>query len=142
MFKVVGFDSKEHVFNFTKNKNRKRRGNKSSYHLSARGLVKALYPTFSLYEEVTLPGSKKTGRPSLLFADFFLPELMLVIEVHGEQHYKYISFFHKNKMDFLIAKQRDVDKIEWCQLNGIKIVILPYNEQKQWKNLIQQQVSQ
>lgn len=142
MFKVIGFDSKEHKFNFTKNRHRKYHTNKSSYHKLARELIKELYPSSSLYEEVTLPGSKKLGRPSLLFADFFLPELMLMVEVHGEQHYKYLSFFHKDKMDFLIAKQRDVDKIEWCQLNGIKIIILPYNEQKQWKSLIQQQGSQ
>lgn len=138
MFRVTGLDGKEHKFNYAKNKSRNFRSKKSSYHKQARELIKENWPTYSLYEEVTLPGSKRLGRSSLLYADFFLPELMLVIEVHGQQHYEYSPFFHKNKMDFVLAKQRDSDKIEWCRLNEIKIVTLPYNERSEWKNLIQQ----
>jgi hypothetical protein len=136
MYRVVGFDNKQHKFNFSKNKHRSGHKNKSSLHLEARQIIKELYPSYSLYEEVTLPGSKKLGRQSLLYADFFIPDLMLIVEVHGQQHYSYSSFFHKDAMDFLKSKQRDKDKIEWCDLNDIQIVILPYNERKEWKNLI------
>ena len=45
-------------------------------------------------------------------------------------------------MDFVNAKRRDLDKIEWCNLNNITIVVLPSNEEKQWKHLIQQSTSQ
>lgn len=138
MFRVTGLDGKEYRFNYSKNKHRNFRSNKSSYHKQAKKLIKDNWPSYALYEEVTLPGSKRLGRNSLLYADFFLPELMLMIEVHGQQHYKYCSFFHKNRMDFIRSKKRDADKIEWCHLNEIKIVTLPYNKRLEWKNLIQQ----
>lgn len=136
MNRVTGLDGKEYKFNFTKYRNRKFRNNKSSYHLQARDIIKEIWPTSSLYEEITLPGSKRLGRGSLLYADFFLPELMLVVEVHGKQHYEYSPFFHKDKMDFALAKQRDRDKIEWCGLNDIKVAVLPYNEREQWKTIL------
>ena len=142
MFRVVGFDDKEHKFNYAKNRVRKFLKNKSSLHVLARELVEELFPGLSVYEEVTLPGSKKLGRSSLLYADFFIPDSMLVIEVHGRQHYEYCSFFHKDKIDFINAKKRDADKIEWCEMNDIKIAVLPFNEKYKWKNLIQQAMSQ
>jgi hypothetical protein len=142
MFRVVGFDDKEHKFNYAKNRVRKFLKNKSSLHVLARELIEELFPGLSVYEEVTLPGSKKLGRSSLLYADFFIPDSMLVIEVHGRQHYEYCSFFHKDKIDFINAKKRDADKIEWCEMNDIKIAVLPFNEKYKWKNLIQQAMSQ
>ena len=140
--KVVGFDNKENKYNFRKNKKRRYQENKSSLHSKTRELLKELFPRLSIYEEVTLPGSKRVGRSSLLYADFFIPELMLIVEVHGKQHYEYCSFFHKDVMDFLKSKKRDSDKSDWCLMNDIKIVTLPYNEEKQWKNLIQQVANQ
>ena len=119
MIRVVGFDNKEHKFNFSKNKKRRYQDNKSSLHEKARSIIKEIFPTLSVYEEVTLPGSKRSGRASLLYADFFLPEIMLIVEVHGKQHYEYCSFFHKDKMDFLKSKKRDIDKIESVAKNII-----------------------
>lgn len=142
MIKVTGFDNKQHSFNFSKNKKRRYQEDKSSLHEKARKIIKDLFPRASVYEEVTLPGSKKIGRPSFLYADFFIPEMMLVIETHGKQHYEYCSFFHKNKIDFLKSRKRDREKIEWCNMNNIKIVVLPYDQEQEWKNLIQQIVSQ
>mgnify|MGYP001410317700 CR=1 FL=1 len=138
MMRVVGFDGRDHKFNFTKNRFRKSRSNKSSYHIQARKLLSDYFSQYSIYEEVTLPGSKRPARKSLLYADFFIPEVMLIVEVHGEQHYKFCSFFHKSKADFFKSQKRDKDKIEWCRLNDIDILILPYSEQEQWKMMISQ----
>jgi hypothetical protein len=142
MFRVTGFDNKQHLFNYAKNRVRKFLKNKSSLHTLARDIIKEMFPGLSIYEEVTLPGSKRLGRSSLLYADFFIPDAMLVIEVHGRQHYQYCSFFHKDKIDFVNAKKRDTDKIEWCEMNNINIVVLPFNEKDTWKNLIQQAMNQ
>jgi len=142
MFRVIGFDNKQHLFNYAKNRVRKFLKNKSSLHTLARDIIKEMFPGLAIYEEVTLPGSKRLGRSSLLYADFFIPDAMLVIEVHGRQHYQYCSFFHKDKIDFVNAKKRDTDKIEWCEMNNIKIVALPFNEKDTWKNLIQQVMNQ
>lgn len=142
MFRVIGFDNKEYKFNYAKNKVRKFLENKSSLHVLAREIIQELFPNMSVYEEVTLPGSNKFGRSSLLYADFFIPDVMLIVETHGKQHYEYCSFFHNTKLDFVNAKKRDADKIEWCHMNDIKIAILPFNEKYKWKTLIQQAVNQ
>jgi len=142
MFRVLGFDKKEHLFNYSKNKSRKFTENKSTLHKVAREIISELFPGMSLYEEVTLPGSKRFGRKSMLYADFFIPDAMLIIETHGRQHYEYCSFFHNDVMDFVSAKKRDADKIEWCEMNDIKIAVLPYNRKKEWKNLILQAMNQ
>jgi hypothetical protein len=138
MIYVTGFDGKDHKFNYSKNKSRRSRSNKSSYHKEARLLISSYFNNYSIYEEVTLPGSKKVSRNSLLYADFYIPEVALIVEVHGEQHYTYSHFFHKNKYNFFKSKNRDRDKIEWCELNDIDILILPYNERDKWKSMIMQ----
>lgn len=136
MFSVTGLDGKEYKFNYSKNKSRKHHSSKSSLHKHARDLIQELFPSYSVYEEVTLPGSKRLGRSSLLYADFFIPSLMLIIEVHGKQHYEYCQHFHGDKMGFVKAKRRDSDKAEWCEINDFSLIVLPYNERKEWKNLI------
>lgn len=133
MRRAIGFDGKDYLFNFSKNKARKDRGGKSSYHSEARILIKEEYPIHSLYEEVTLPGSKRSAIAGLLYADFFIPDLNLIIETHGEQHYKYIPFFHKSKAHFLLSVKRDRDKEEWCRINNITLLVLPYNKRDEWK---------
>jgi hypothetical protein len=132
---VVGFDGKLHKFNYLKNKSRKHRSGKSSLHISARELLVEIFPNQRFYEEVTLPGSKKNGK-GLLYADFFLPNKMIIVEVHGKQHYEYTSLFHKSKLDFLKYKNRDKIKKEWCDLNNIMYIELKYNERELWKSQI------
>lgn len=110
---------------------------KSSLHMRARTLLKQMFPCDKVLEEVTLPGSRKSG--SVLYADFLLPSKRIMVEVQGEQHYKFTDFFHKDKMGFLKAKMRDRDKVEWCDLNSIQLVELPYNEtDDDWREKIEQ----
>lgn len=124
---VSGFDGKKYKINFI-GKTCNKTENRSNLHVKARNLLKELFPFDRLFEEVMLPGSRG------LFADFFLPTRRLIVEVHGQQHYEYTNFFYKTKMDFVHAKQRDKNKIAWCELNSIDIIILPYNEsEEQWK---------
>jgi hypothetical protein len=134
--KVVGFDGREHNWNYSKYYNRKARSGKSKPHKKALLLVKSLYPQYTIYEEVTLPGSRTNGRRSLLFADLFLPSLPMIVEVHGKQHYEYIPHFHGDKMGFVNAKRRDKDKVEWCGLNDITIAVLPYDKEEEWEMII------
>ena len=128
--KVMGLDNKEYTFNYTKFHLRSERGGKSSLHNEARELLKEMLVGYSIYEEVTLPGCKT------LYADFFVPQIKLVVEVHGEQHYNHIPFFHKTKADFFLGKKRDKNKIEFCRLNEFPIAVLPYNEKDRWNQII------
>ena len=127
---VVGLDGEEYKFNYSKYKNRSNRDGKSNLHLECRELLRSLLKGYSIYEEVTLPGCKT------LYADFFVPDISLIVEVHGQQHYEYTPFFHKSKADFLIGKKRDKDKILFCELNEISIAILPYNEKEKWNQIV------
>lgn len=104
----------------------------SSLHLKAYDLVRKIYPSEALIEEITIPltGIKK------VYGDIFITRINKLIEVHGEQHYKYISFFYTSKADFLRAQKRDRDKEEWCDINGIEYVELPFNKIDEWEDRI------
>lgn len=133
--KVTGFDGREHALTFKRFRGNSRRDNKSCHHIRARELLSELFPYQRIYEEVTLPGSK-TISTGLLYADFLIPNKYIIVEVHGKQHYEYCSHFHKTKADFMKSRKRDKKKIEWCELNDFTIIVLPYNKEDQWKNLI------
>jgi len=99
---------------------------KSQYHELARLLLKQTYPTTPILEEVSIP----VRQFQTLYLDFYIPLHQMAIEVHGEQHFTYIRHFHGNYMGYLKQKTRDNNKIEWCKLNNINLVVLKYNEDK------------
>lgn len=106
---------------------------KSSFHLIAREALKKQYPTLQILEEVTVPLRKS----EVVYLDFYIPLLKKAIEVHGEQHYKFIPFYHSNQLGFLKSQKRDREKKEWCELNGIRYVELPYSESvEEWTERI------
>jgi hypothetical protein len=137
--KVIGINGKEYVWNLSKydvkaNNTRKR----SKYHLRARSLLKEIYHSYRILEEVKLPGSTATHRKGVLYLDFYIPQIKKAFEVHGQQHYDFSPFFHKSKADFVLSQAKDEDKIEWCRLNDIDIVILKYSDNdQQWRYQIE-----
>lgn len=127
--KVNGFDGR--IYNLQLNK--KTRGKCSDLHKRARFLIKEIFPLELVFEEITLPGSK-THSNSLLYLDFLLPSKAIGIEVQGQQHIEYTPFFHGNKQSFGKSQNRDNVKEEWCELNNIILIQLPYNESnEEWK---------
>jgi len=137
--KVIGLNGKEYAWNLNgysvaANDERKR----SKYHLRARKILKELFHSYRILEEVKLPGSTPKHRKGVLYLDFYIPQIMLAIEVHGKQHYEYTPFFHKTKADFILAKSKDEDKIEWCELNNIDLITLKYSDNdEQWRQQIE-----
>jgi hypothetical protein len=113
---------------------------RSSLHLRARQILKKLFPKDIILEEISLPGSSK-GSTGTLRLDFLIETYKLAIEVHGEQHYKFNSHFFKDKHQFLLALKRDSVKMEWCEMNEISLVELPYSENdNEWKRRIRESV--
>jgi hypothetical protein len=107
--------------------------NKSALHLLARDLVHKCFPTMQILEEVPIP----LRRSETLYLDFYIPLLKRTIEVHGEQHYKFVPFYHNNLLGFVKHKKRDQEKQEWCDTNGITYIELPFNENEEsWSNRI------
>ena len=105
---------------------------RSKYHLEARKLLHEIHPTLQILEEVGI--QIRSG--NTLYLDFFLPLIKKCVEVHGEQHYKFIPFFHTDKIGFLRQLGRDRDKEEWCNINNIDMVVLKYDEIEHWKEQI------
>ena len=105
---------------------------RSSLHLGAREILKKRFPTQQILEEVPVP----IKRGKTLFLDFYLPLRKIAIEVHGEQHYKRSTLYHSSAQDFLNQKSNDRMKEEWCELNGITHIVLPFDEIDNWGEMI------
>lgn len=133
---VTGLNGKEYKWNVSGYgvSRENDRINRSSYHLKARKVIAEVFNSYRILEEVKLPGSTQTYKMSALFIDFYIPNLEIAVEVHGEQHYKYIPFFHKSLAGFAQSRVRDDSKIEWCKLNNINLITLSYLEtEDEWR---------
>jgi len=130
--KVFGLDGKEQHWII---RGKTKVGNyKSKYHYTAYEVLHNTYPTAQILNEVTIPIRLKQN----LYLDFYIPLYKIAIEVHGEQHFKYVPHFHKTKLQFVQSKKRDREKKEWCILNNIKLIIFQYNENiNEWYNKLQ-----
>lgn len=133
--KTIGTDGRTHVFNPSKSSRECDDENRSTLHLEARKLLKKKFPYSTIYEEVTLTGCKGQGN-SLLVSDFYIPDLGIIIEVHGAQHYKYNKHFFKSEEDFKSAQKNDEIKKAWAELNEFIFIELPYNKIKEWEDII------
>ena len=106
---------------------------RSKLHLTARSLLRNLYPTLQISEEVSV----SLRRNKKVFLDFYINTIKTVIEVHGPQHYKFNTLYHTCAQDFLNQKKRDMNLQEWCEINNLTYIELPFNEnEEQWKNRI------
>lgn len=126
----------EHNWHLTGYISKGRLLNKSSLHLKAREIIIEAFPTLQVLEEVPVPITKS----ETLYLDFYLPLKRLCIEVHGEQHFKFIPFYHNNMLSFLKAQKRDRNKTEWCSINGINQIVFGFDEDIEiWKNKLYDQ---
>lgn len=106
---------------------------RSTYHIAARDILKGLFPTSQILEEVPITIRKHDNA----FLDFFITQFRLVIEVHGQQHYKFTPMFHASSQDFIKQRKRDADIREWCAVNNFTYIELRYDEKpKEWINKI------
>jgi hypothetical protein len=129
--KVLGLDGLEYEWKYYLYD--KDEENASGPHLRARQLLRSIYPFSSFSEEIPLVG---TFRERLII-DIYIHTQRLAVEVQGAQHYKFNSFFYKSNKDFIRAVNRDKSKIEWCKINDIDLVQLPYNESnEEWEKRI------
>ena len=60
--------------------------------------------------------------------DFYLPLYNILIEVDGEQHFKQVKVFQKNRSDFLKQQENDRRKNSYALANNIPLIRIPYWE--------------
>jgi hypothetical protein len=119
--RVIDFGGREH--NWPPSMGRvNKTAKKSDLHIRCRKILHRLYGTQPILEEVPIPVKTK------LFLDFYLPLQQVAVECHGRQHYEFIPHFHGTRRAFVSSQQRDRDKAEWCNINNITLIILPYTE--------------
>lgn len=80
-------------------------------------IIKKRYPLDPILEDVTIPETR-------LSLDFYIPHRKMAVEVQGEQHDEMNPFFHRTNTDFEEQKQRDEVKNFFCELNGIKLLLV------------------
>jgi len=78
-------------------------------------ILEELFENFKLYEEFPCV-------PTNLRLDFFIPVLNLAFEFDGEQHDRYVAYFHKDRYGFARSKANDTMKECWCQANAITLI--------------------
>ena len=83
------------------------------FHLGQR--LRHIYGSCVILEEFSIPGSR-------LSLDFFIPSRKIAFEFQGIQHDEYNSFFHRDRMAFVMQKDRDRTKRTWCDDNKIRLI--------------------
>lgn len=72
----------------------------------------------------------------LLSYDFYLPKYNLLFEYQGEQHEKYIKWFHKSIKDFKKQVEHDKRKKEYAKDNSIKLLEIWYYDFKNIETIL------
>jgi hypothetical protein len=119
--KVKGLDGRTYNLDLTGRVPLESEQGGSLPHARCRALLERLFPADRRLEEVALPGSGH------LRLDFLLPGRRLAIEVHGEQHYRFVPHFHKTRLGFIQHLKRDTLKVDWCILNRLTHVELRHD---------------
>lgn len=101
----------------------KRKSNISSYEQMYRDIFSRDFSDLDVQYNVRPDWLRNRITGNNLEADFLFEEIKLVVEIQGEQHYKYIPYFHRNGLsDFLWQQTRDQIKRELCEKNGYKLI--------------------
>jgi very-short-patch-repair endonuclease len=72
---------------------------------------------------------------SILFIDWYLPLFKLVIELHGEHHYKTVRWNsgmseNEARLNLISQRNRDFNKKSILKENGIEMIEIPYKDKK------------
>ena len=68
--------------------------------------------------------------------DFYVKDFNCVIEFNGLQHYEFVEFFHKTYSEFILRQKRDEIKRNYAKENNLKILEIPYWQQKDIYNIL------
>ena len=95
---------------------------KSNIQFAAKQFLKRYWQNHVVFEEFPVAGTR-------LKFDFYNANKNIVIEINGQQHVKFVPFFHKRRSNFVSQIRRDQQKIDFCELNDIKFIEI-YSEKE------------
>jgi len=95
---------------------------RSKLQFRVKQFLKTYWGSHVVFEEFPVYGSQ-------MKVDILNATTKVAIEVNGQQHGKFIPFFHgKHPINFLKSIKRDSGKREWLESNGYILVDIEYNE--------------
>jgi len=94
---------------------------RSKFQTKVKKFIEKYWGRDVVFEEFPVVGTR-------LSLDFYNANKKVAIEVQGNQHYKYIEFFHQSRANFIDQLKRDQKKETFCELNQIKLVSIYQND--------------
>lgn len=85
----------------------------------------------SFEPQFKIPNENLFCKRQYLCVDFYLPRQNMIIEMNGEQHYRYIDYFHNTKGDgwsFEDQQIRDDTLRTYCKEHCISLLEIKYNQ--------------
>lgn len=95
----------------------------SKQHLQVRKTLASIFMNLKMKDEHAI---KWNGKTYLL--DIFVPQFNVAFEVQGRQHVEYVPFMHGAKDNFARQKKLDVEKVQACIANGIKLIYIYHTD--------------
>ena len=68
--------------------------------------------------------------------DGYNEELKVAFEYNGIQHYEHVPYFHRGTRTVKEQQKRDKKKEQYCIDNNIKLIVIPYTENKKLEQFI------
>ena len=91
------------------------KSSRSKLQFETKQFLQSYWKNHVVFEEFPMVGTKMTF-------DFYNANKKVAVEVQGDQHTKYVPFFHGRRSNFASQLRRDEKKLQFCKLNGIKLV--------------------
>jgi hypothetical protein len=96
-------------------------GSRSKLQKKVKDAIWGLWKYDVVFEEFPIVGTR-------LSLDFFNATTNVAIEVQGNQHTKFVKFFHRSKSNYLDQIYRDVKKADFCEANDIELLEIFEND--------------
>lgn len=95
---------------------------RSKFQFRVKQFFRPYWGRYLVFEEFPVIGSRKT-------VDLFNYNKKIVVEIQGGHHATFNKHFQQNKNNWLAQVKRDIEKQQWCELNGFSYIeIYPEDE--------------
>jgi hypothetical protein len=88
---------------------------RSKFQRAVKDFLKPYWLNDVVFEELRIVGTR-------LSIDIYNANKKIAIEVQGKQHTTYVKHFHKNRLKYFDQLKRDQKKLDFCNMNAIKLI--------------------